>query len=123
MSYELGGRANADLREENGLQHLINEIIQHRIDHLNGHWRWPQPDPDLQYEGEVVQWSWQHAQCCGLQVMNYSGMTRRCEHFPRLTQEQAARHVYGEPVEVYCSWCSYDLERGKSNVRKMEVFA
>lgn len=114
LSYELGGRVASDQREEHGSPHLIVEILQHRLDHLHGEWRWTMPDPDLEYEGEVVQWEWQHAPCCG-RKRRWSGDTagRPCDHVVRLTQEQAARSVVGEHVEVYCSWCAFDITKGR----------
>lgn len=122
MSYELGGRAASDLREEASPtgRRLITDLIQHRIEHTHGHWRWPMPDPDLEFEGEVVMRQWQMARCCGMRSeWAYGPLTRRCENDVRLSQPEAAAKAQGEAVEVYCSWCSYDLERGKSNIARM----
>lgn len=122
MSYELGGRAASDLREEASPtgRRLMADLIQHRLDHLNGEWRWPMPDPDLQFEGEVVMREWQTARCCGMRCSwAYGPLDNRCKNPVRLTQRLAAAKASGQHVEVYCSWCSYDLERGRSNVARL----
>lgn len=122
MSCELGGRAATDLREESceAGRRLIGELIQHRIDHTHGEWRWPMPDRDVEFEGEVVQRQWQMARCCGLKV-RYGVVVRRCDNYVRLTQQQAAAKAHSEHVDVYCSWCAYDLERDRATVRRMAV--
>lgn len=124
MIYELGSRAACDLREESSEagRRLFDQLLAQRIDDPAGEGRWPREWLQRRYDGEGHMREWQHAQCCGLRAAwAYGPLTKRCEHRVHLTQEQAARHVCGEPVEVYCSWCSYDLERGKSSVARLAV--